>query len=121
MLHFRFELAIIQEWHRASQQHAPFLIETAEPIDPRSADLNESIDLDIEAVKLALLKLDSNDRLIIQLRAQANLSWKEIQQYLMDMGEPFASESVLRQRGKRAMQRLKQALHTIQPPIQPQK
>ncbi|NET61509.1 MAG: sigma-70 family RNA polymerase sigma factor [Symploca sp. SIO2E6] len=59
----------------------------------------------------SLLVLDSKDGMILKLRIIKGLSWKEICNHLVDIGEEVENnhklEQRLRQRGKRAIERLR--------------
>lgn len=74
-----------------------------------------SIELDIQTVQAALRELEPSDRLIVTLRVVEDLSWKQVQQRLLELGEPYQTEEALRKRGQRMMQRLREEFHRHHP------
>lgn len=76
---------------------------------------DEVIETDLQAVWLAWQELDLKDRLIIDLKFIRDLSWKEIRQHLLDLGEPIQTETALRKRGQRAIERLRKLYHQKRP------
>ncbi|MBE9178117.1 sigma-70 family RNA polymerase sigma factor [Oculatella sp. LEGE 06141] len=77
--------------------------------------LEDAIALDIQAVLLALHALEPGDRCVIKLKAIESLSWKEVKERLIAMGEKPQTEAALRKRGQRAMQRLREEYHKNRP------
>lgn len=75
----------------------------------------EAIDLDLQTVRAALDELSPEDRRIIKLKAIEGLSWKEVQQQLVEIGEVHQTEEALRKRGQRAMQKLRDLFHAQRP------
>ncbi len=76
---------------------------------------DEHIEADLQAVLLALQELALKDRLIIELKSLQDLSWKEVKQRLITLGEPVQTETALRKRGQRAMERFRQLYHQKRP------
>ncbi|MBD2465734.1 sigma-70 family RNA polymerase sigma factor [Oscillatoria sp. FACHB-1407] len=75
----------------------------------------EIIELDLEVVRQAYLELESSDRQILELRIVENLSWRDIGERFVEMGESPQNEPALRKRGQRAMQRLREIYHRSRP------
>jgi RNA polymerase sigma factor (sigma-70 family) len=74
-----------------------------------------NIEDDLELVQLAFKHLSPEDREIITLRTIEGLSWSEISKRLTSEETQSLEEAVLRQRGARAMKRLRQIYHSLQP------
>jgi RNA polymerase sigma factor (sigma-70 family) len=74
-----------------------------------------NIEDDLELVQLAFKHLSPEDREIITLRTIEGLSWSEISKRLTSEEKQSLQEAVLRQRGARAMKRLRQIYHSLQP------
>lgn len=72
---------------------------------------DEVIEADLQAVLLSLKELNPKECRIIQLRTIQNLSWKEVAQHLVELGEEVQSEVALRKQGQRVMERLRQLYH----------
>ncbi len=89
--------------------------EVASGLKEDSLVSDQVIETDIQAVLLSLQELDLKDSRIIQLRTIQELSWKEVSQHLVELGEEVQSEAALRKRGQRAMERLRQLYHQKRP------
>jgi len=74
------------------------------------------IDGNVKLLTKALKELKSEDRIVLKLRIIHNLSWKEIGDYLVERGQEVNNspklEQRLRQRGNRAMKRLRRIYHS---------
>ncbi|NER99099.1 MAG: sigma-70 family RNA polymerase sigma factor [Symploca sp. SIO1B1] len=74
------------------------------------------IDANVRLLTKALKELKSEDRIVLKLRIIHNLSWKEIGDYLVERGQEVNNspklEQRLRQRGNRAMKRLRRIYHS---------
>jgi RNA polymerase sigma factor (sigma-70 family) len=102
---------IISEWSRYAKRYRSLDYGCTEI--PSAEE--KAIDLDIRTVYAALRKLAPEDRRIIRLKAVEGLSWKEVQQQLVEMGEHHQTEEALRKRGQRAMQKLRDLFHAQHP------
>ncbi len=71
----------------------------------------EEIDTRLESLHLSLCLLSPADIKLLNLRWVENLSWRAVQERLQAEGEPVCSETALRQRGHRALTRLRQLFH----------
>lgn len=76
---------------------------------------SSNVEDDLELVKQAFDHLSPEDREIITLRTIEGLSWSEISKRLTSEEKQSLQEAVLRQRGARAMKRLRQIYHSLQP------
>jgi len=74
------------------------------------------IDSNVKLLTKSLKELNSKDRIVLKLRIIYNLSWKEIGDYLVERGQEVDNnpklEQRLRQRGNRAMKRLRRIYHS---------
>ncbi|NES20705.1 MAG: sigma-70 family RNA polymerase sigma factor [Symploca sp. SIO3E6] len=74
------------------------------------------IDSNVKLLTKSLKDLKSEDRIVLKLRIIDNLSWKEIGNYLVEIGKEVDNstqlEQRLRQRGNRAMKRLRRIYHS---------
>jgi DNA-directed RNA polymerase specialized sigma24 family protein len=62
---------------------------------------------DLKAMKQAFECLDSEDQKLLSLRVINRLSWREVSQHFVVNGEVEANEGALRQRGFRALKKLR--------------
>lgn len=62
---------------------------------------------DLKAMKQAFQRLDPDEQQILNLRVIQRLSWKDVSRYLTDIGESEQHEGTLRQRGFRALRKLR--------------
>ncbi len=76
---------------------------------------DEVVELNIQAILSSFHELTSREQIIIQLKAMQGLSWKEVSQHLVKLGEEEQTEAALRKRGQRAMERLRQLYHQKRP------
>ena len=79
-------------------------------VAPDNCEENNEVELNI--LKTSLQDLSEKDRQILELRFFQNLSWKEVVTYLASTGE-ILTEANARQRGKRALKRLKKVFLSI--------
>ena len=95
---------VIREMSRKQQkeQANSELIELQ--VAPENCEETNEIELNI--LKQSLQDLSEKDRQILELRFFQNLSWKQVVTYLAATGE-ILTEANARQRGKRALSRLK--------------
>ena len=93
-----------------------------ESVSPSDSDLTvlgemdklitkEEIEADIHALYLAMEQLTPREREILYWRHTQDLSWQEVGKRLIDCGENEVGEATLRQRGCRALARLRQLFH----------
>ena len=75
-------------------------------VSPDNYEDNNEVELNI--LKTSLQHLSEKDRQILELRFFKNLSWRQVVTYLASTGE-ILTEASARQRGKRALKRLKKA------------
>lgn len=71
----------------------------------------EEIKADIQALHVALGQLAQSEREILYLRHMEDLSWQEIGRRFIDCGRDEISEATLRQKGYRALVRLRKLFH----------
>jgi DNA-directed RNA polymerase specialized sigma24 family protein len=102
---------VIRELSREQRRYQPTDCENIENL----LVTEDVIELDIRSVAIALQSLELSDRRIIELKTMQNLSWKEVGQRLVELGEKHQNEAALRKRGQRAMQRLRQLYHESRP------
>ncbi|WP_293100768.1 RNA polymerase sigma factor [Moorena sp. SIOASIH] len=76
------------------------------PEDSHSLCSENSEDEDLRLLELALKKLDPKDSKLIVLREIEGLSWRQVVNHLASKGE-YITEASARQRGKRALKRLR--------------
>lgn len=72
---------------------------------------DEVVERNIQAVFSALHELKPRERIIVELKAMQGLSWKEVGQHLIELGEEEQTETALRKRGQRAMEQLRKLYH----------
>lgn len=77
-----------------------------------SENCEETNEVDLNILKNSLEDLNEKDRQILDLRFFQNLSWKQVVTYLASTGE-ILTEANARQRGKRALKRLKKAFLSV--------
>ncbi len=117
---------IIRELSRSQRRHQLVVYDELADADQAKLEIasmqredslvcDEVIEADIQAVLLALEELDRENRLIIELKSVQDLSWKEIRQRLIDLGDTVPSEATLRKRGQRAMERFRELYHQKRP------
>ncbi|MBD2343636.1 sigma-70 family RNA polymerase sigma factor [Anabaena subtropica] len=75
-----------------------------------STNDNESF----KKLHIALGELNPDEREILILRNVKNLSWKEIQLYLLSKGKEVKNEAILRKRGNRALERLRSIYNSME-------
>ncbi|MBW4422207.1 MAG: sigma-70 family RNA polymerase sigma factor [Myxacorys californica WJT36-NPBG1] len=100
---------IIREKSRKHQREQPCEFEFIERHLGDSYDdfaLKENTDEKYARIAIAFRQLDSSDQKILTLRILQDLTWKEVVQDFEAEGENL-SETTARQRGKRALNRLK--------------
>jgi RNA polymerase sigma factor (sigma-70 family) len=90
-----------------------------QPTDPRSIESQiekqqfsnnwalEDKEVDVDLLKLSLEQLNPKDHQLLVLREVEDLSWKEVVEHLAAQGI-IVNEATARQRGKRALERLRQ-------------
>lgn len=71
------------------------------------------VDEDIKAIRLALQQLSSEERALLQAKYIENQSWQKISETLLNSEELCLNANAARQRGHRALQRLRQAYDDI--------
>lgn len=72
---------------------------------------DQAIDNAINAVLQALEALSPGDRDLIQWKVVEGLTWQQVQTRLVAAGGDRVSQSTLRKRGQRALERLRRAYH----------
>jgi RNA polymerase sigma factor (sigma-70 family) len=110
---------VIRELSRKQKKHQPVdsnSIEYQMDLQQLSYDftLEDADDADIKLLKLALQKLEPKDRQLLVLWKVEDLSWKEVVKRLASCGE-VVSEATARQRGKRALERLRKVYGCMKP------
>ncbi|MBD3886264.1 sigma-70 family RNA polymerase sigma factor [Phormidium tenue FACHB-886] len=101
-------LNVIREFRRAADKIDYYDLESQPQLAATSADvLSELVfESDLEVVQKSFGQLSLKDKSILQLRIVNGFSWQQISTLLTQEGEEI-SENVLRQRGYRALQRLR--------------
>jgi len=102
-------LNVIREFYRAAEQVSYYDLDTVPYLASTSEDFLSQLDFesDIRLLHLSLDALPSQDRQIIWFQFFEGLSWKEISVRLAQQGEAEISENALRQRGHRALKRMR--------------
>ncbi|HEY9298733.1 MAG TPA: hypothetical protein VIQ31_20720, partial [Phormidium sp.] len=73
------------------------------------------INQDINYVMAALKTIPSKDWQILELRIIKGLSWEEVGQELVKLGEKPLKNAALRKSGQRALERFRKAYHEQRP------
>lgn len=73
---------------------------------------------DLAAMKQAFDRLDSDDQQLLNLRVINRLSWRDVSQCLVAVGEAESNEGTVRQRGFRALKKLRKLYDEEQERIQ---
>jgi RNA polymerase sigma factor (sigma-70 family) len=112
---------VIREYHRRRRRYRTSAYDELAEADRARREieftqvLEADIELDIQAVASSLTELSPEDRQLIGLRVVEGLSWKEVSQRLVALGENQPSEASLRKRGQRALCRLRLLYHQKRP------
>jgi len=97
-----------QLWDSNLIQHQ-IAVEASNSLDSANYD-----DKDLRLLELALKKLEPKDYKLIVLREIEGLSWKQVVNHLASQGE-YITEASARQRGKRALKRLRKIFFELKP------
>ncbi len=110
---------IIRECKRDRQRYSAAAFDElmAQPpaIDsaPPPAVDEEALHTALTSVLTALGSLSPDDRDLIRWKVIEGLTWKQVQAQLIARGDEPISHATLRKRGQRALERLRQAYHTV--------
>lgn len=98
---------VIRELRREADKTG-YLDQDCEPVQAK-IDLLSDVEFatDLKAIKIAFGKLKPQEQNILQLRVIEKLSWQEVGKCLVVVGEPIQNEVSLRQRGHRALKKLR--------------
>lgn len=97
---------VIREMHRQKQQEHPNSELVELKVSPQETEHNQEKEQNFLKLKHLLQSLKEKDRQILELRFFQDKSWQEVTDYLNSRGESLTNATV-RQRGSRALKRLK--------------
>lgn len=99
---------VIREYRRELNDFKDWNIEQ-EPYLEGADALSEKIHAeDLQTIRLAFKRLEPEERRILHLRIVKKMSWREVGQCLVQTASPAHSENALRQKGFRALKKLRE-------------
>lgn len=114
---------VIRECHRRRQRYRTSAYDELAEADRARREIEvrqvseTDIALDIQAVVSSLKELSPAECQLIRFRVVEGLSWKDVSQRLVELGEEQQSEASLRKRGQRTLSRLRQLYHRKRPSV----
>ncbi len=101
---------VILEMSRKQKKEQPDSEFLENQVAPKTCEENSEVQLNI--LRKSLENLSEKERLILELRFFQDLSWKEVRSILASKGE-ILTESNLRQKGHRALEKLKKVFSLL--------
>ena len=99
---------VIREMHRQKQKEQPNSELVELKVSPQETENYQEKELNFLKLRHLLQSLNEKDRQILELRFFQDKSWQEVTEYLVSQGETL-TVATARQRGSRALKRLKKA------------
>ena len=99
---------VIREMHRKKQKEQPNSELVELKVSPQETEDNQEKEQNLLKLKKLLQTLNEKDKQILELRFFQDKSWQEVIEYLVSQGE-IVTNSTVRQRGSRALKRLRKA------------